>query len=112
VERVLSVVSADNYQRWFRQIWDDIPGASTKGHPAPFPVELAERLVRMFSFVGDLVLDPFMGTGTTNLAAARWGRHSIGVEIDRVYFEMAKSRLRNEAVDLYCASEVRTHVHS
>ena len=62
-------------------------GASTRQHPAPYPIELAERLVRMFSFVGDTVLDPFMGTGTTNIAAARWGRNSIGVEVDPEYFD-------------------------
>ncbi|MCI0363627.1 MAG: hypothetical protein L0219_07065, partial [Phycisphaerales bacterium] len=51
-ERLLSVISAENYQLWFRQIWADITGASTRKHPAPYPLELAERLVRMFSFVG------------------------------------------------------------
>ena len=57
-------------QLWFRSFWDDIKGASTRGgHPAPFPVELAERLVRMFSFAGDTILDPFMGQGSTNVAA-------------------------------------------
>src|SRR3990172_2682389 len=79
--RVLSVISGNNHQKWFQQIWSDVTGASTRIHPAPFPLELAERLVRMFSFVGDTVLDPFMGTGTTNIAAMRWGRNSIGVEV-------------------------------
>ncbi|HEX9727367.1 MAG TPA: site-specific DNA-methyltransferase [Gemmatimonadales bacterium] len=69
-ERVLSVISAENYQTWFRQIWHDVNGASTKDHPAPYPLALAERLVRMFSFVGDVVLDPFLGSGTTSVAAA------------------------------------------
>ena len=110
--RVLSVVSERNYQLWFRQIWTDVTGASTKDHPAPFPLELAERLVRMFSFVGDTVLDPFMGTGTTNLAAARWGRNSIGLEIDPHYFAMARDRVEEGAADLFssavvCADRVR-----
>ena len=61
-ERLLSIIGADNYQAWFRQIWSDLPGTSNRHHPAPYPVEFAERLVRMFSFVGDTVLDPFMGT--------------------------------------------------
>jgi DNA modification methylase len=107
-ERVLSVISADNYQQWFRQIWEDITGASTRSHPAPYPVELAERLVRMFSFVGDTVLDPFMGTGTTNVAAARWGRNSIGVEVDPTYFQMAGKRLSGATTDLYGSAEVLT----
>ena len=91
--RVLSLISAENHQKWFQQIWTGLTGASTKNHPAPFPSELAERLIRMFSFVGDTVLDPFMGTGTTNLAAARWGRNSIGVEVDPHYFDLARRRI-------------------
>ena len=102
----MSALSADNYQRWFRQIWADVTGASTKKHPAPFPLELAERLVRMFSFVGDVVLDPFMGTGTTNLAAARWGRNSIGVEIDESYFEAARSRMAINTADLFVTQQI------
>lgn len=107
-ERVLSVISADNYQQWFRQIWSDITGASTREHPAPYPLELAERLIRMFSFVGDTVLDPFMGTGTSNLAAARWGRNSIGTEVDPSYFRMAHSRLSSATNDLYRSVEIVT----
>lgn len=106
-ERLLSVLSADLYQTCFRQIWTDVGGASTKRHPAPFPLELAERLVRMFSFVGDTVLDPFMGTATTNLAAARWGRNSLGVEIDPAYFQMARERLTSNTTDLYLSADVR-----
>ena len=107
-ERLLSVISADNYQTWFRQIWSDLPGASTSKHPAPYPVEFAERLVRMFSFVGDTVLDPFMGTGSTNIACARWGRNSIGIEVDPKYFEMARHRIADQSVDLYTGSTVNT----
>ncbi|MDR1934927.1 MAG: site-specific DNA-methyltransferase [Candidatus Accumulibacter sp.] len=94
--RVLSVISTAHYQQWFQQIWTGVTGASTRRHPAPYPLELAERLVRMFSFVGDTVLDPFMGTGTTTVAAGRWGRNSIGVEVDPEYFRMSKSRIGQE----------------
>lgn len=80
-------------------------GASTRTHPAPFPLPLAERLIRMFSFVGDTVLDPFMGTGTTNLAAARWSRHSIGFEIELTYFQQALQRLRR-AADLFSSIHI------
>lgn len=107
-ERVLSVISADNYQRWFRQIWSDLPGTSSAHHPAPYPVEFAERLVRMFSFVGDTVLDPFMGTGTTNFACARWGRNSMGIELDEQYFEIARKKLEAHGSDLYLSSTVNT----
>lgn len=99
--RVLSVISAENHQQWFQQIWTGVTGASTKHHPAPYPLELAERLIRMFSFVGDTILDPFLGTGTTSAAASRWGRHSIGIEIDPHYFDLALKRLQEESAKLF-----------
>ncbi len=89
----LSRISKDEYFRWFSPIWSDIPGASTRDHPAPYPVELASRLVRMFSFVGDSVLDPFVGTGTTLEAAILAGRHAIGVDVEPHYLEMARRRV-------------------
>ena len=107
--RVLSVISAENHQKWFQQIWSGVTGASTRSHPAPFPLEIAERLVRMFSFVGDTVLDPFTGTGTTNVAAARCGRHSVGVEIDPVYLSMAHRRLAEATGSLFSRTAVRLH---
>jgi DNA modification methylase len=93
--RVLSLIGERDHRRWFNQIIT-LTGASTRQHPAPYPPELAERLVRMFSFVGDVVLDPFSGTGTTSVAAARWGRNSIGVEIEPTYHRLASERLRTE----------------
>ncbi len=104
--RILSVISADNYQRWFQQIWTGPTGASTRDHPAPYPIELAERLIRMFSFVGDTVLDPFMGTGTTSIAAARCGRNSIGCEVDGQYFDMAERRIRRETAGLFSNADI------
>lgn len=100
-ERILSVISGENHKVWFQQIWRGLAGASTRHHPAPFPLQLAERLIRMFSFVGDTVLDPFLGTGTTSVAAAKWGRNSIGVEVDPHYFEMASQRVHNETSGLF-----------
>jgi DNA modification methylase len=99
--RILSVIPAERHKEWFQQVWTGLTGASTRHHPAPFPLELAERLIRMFSFVGDIVLDPFMGTGTTNIAAAKWGRNSIGVEIDTKYFDMACHRFDRETHGLF-----------
>ncbi|HXH47781.1 MAG TPA: site-specific DNA-methyltransferase [Terriglobia bacterium] len=107
--RVMSVISEQNYQKWFRLVWDDLPGASTRDHPAPYPIELAERLIRMFSFAGDTVLDPFLGTGSTSIAAARCGRNSIGVEIDPHYRKMASDRLASETSGLF--SQVTLQVH-
>jgi site-specific DNA-methyltransferase (adenine-specific) len=95
-QRNASRLTKEEHQEWFRQIWT-LPGASTREHPAPFPVELAYRLVRMFSFSGDTVLDPFLGTGSTTLAAIRAGRDSIGNELDPVYFKQARERVE-EAV--------------
>ena len=105
-KRVLSVIPADKHQEWFQQIWNGLGGASTKEHPAPYPLQLAERLIRMFSFVGDTVLDPFMGTGTTSVAASSLGRNSIGVEIDPHYFAMARQRIEENATDLFAKCSV------
>jgi DNA modification methylase len=95
--RLLSLIPAANHKRWFNQIWTDIRGESTRRHPAPYPLELVDRLIRMFSFVGDTVLDPFTGTGTTSVAAACAGRSSIGIDIDPAYLDMAHQRLVHEA---------------
>jgi DNA modification methylase len=99
-QRELSRIPKDKFKEWFRQIWT-LGGASTRDHPAPFPLEMAERLVRMFSFVEDVVLDPFSGTGTTLVAAARWGRSGIGVEIDDHYYKMSIERFRRDAPGAY-----------
>ena len=91
--RLMSVISAEDHAEWFQQIWR-IGGASTKDHPAPYPLSLAERIIRMFSFVGDTVLDPFHGTGTTAAAAAACGRNSISWEIDPEYFAKSVALVR------------------
>jgi len=107
--RVLSVISKTNYKTWFQQIWTGLTGASTRNHPAPFPLELAVRLVRMFSFVGDTVLDPFLGTGTTSVACAIWGRNSLAFEVDATYFSNAVKRLEKEASGLFSDVTIREH---
>lgn len=99
-QRQASRLTKEEHQEWFQQVWN-LNGESTKYHPAPYPEKLAYRLVRMFSFVGDTVLDPFMGTGTTLLAAARCGRNSIGVEIEPAYVKSAKQRLEKELGSLF-----------
>lgn len=104
--RVLSVISGENHKEWFQQIWSGLTGASTRYHPAPYPVELAERLVRMFSFVGDTVLDPFLGTGTTTIAAAKNGRNSLGFEIDEHYFDAAHRRISDETATLFSKTQI------
>jgi len=89
----LSKIAKDDYFKWFSPIWSDVPGASTRDHPAPYPLEIAHRLISMFSFVGDTVLDPFAGTGTTAVAAAAIGRNSISVDVQDSYVLMAAKRL-------------------
>src|SRR5205823_13209251 len=95
-QRAASIIERPFFDRWFQQIWSDVAGASLKNHPAPFPTEIAYRLIRMFSFVGDTVLDPFLGTGSTMAAAVRAGRISIGNEIDPQYIKLAESKIRQE----------------
>jgi DNA modification methylase len=100
LERAFSVIPDTRHKQWFRQIWADVPGASTRHHPAPFPLELATRLIRMFSFVGDTVLDPFLGSGTTSIAAWLTGRNSVGVEIDEAYLKAATQRFHKHSAVL------------
>jgi site-specific DNA-methyltransferase (adenine-specific) len=104
-QRKLSMISKEEYSKWFQQFWN-LSGASTKNHPAPFPLELAYRLVRMFSFCGDTVVDPFCGTGTTLVAAMKAGRNSIGIEIDPEYCRMTEDRLRRENSDIFSTSSL------
>jgi modification methylase len=91
IQKALSMLQRDEMDEWMRPVWSDIRGASLRaGHPAPFPPELAERLVRMFSFAGDIILDPFAGSGST--AAIRAGRNSISIEIEQEYLNAATRR--------------------
>ena len=99
-QRRMSFIPRSYYEQWFRQIWN-LNGTSSREHPAPFPPELALRLIRMYSFVNDNVLDPFVGTGTTTLAAIKSGRNSIGYEVDPKYVQVAKERLLDESSKLF-----------
>lgn len=95
IQKALSMLTKEEMQSWLVTAWTDIKGESTRqGHPAPFPERLAERLIRLFSFAGDTVLDPFLGTGTTSVAALSSGRNSIGLEIEPKYFRMAERRIQ------------------
>jgi modification methylase len=108
-QRRLSKIGKEDFDQWFQQFWN-ITGASTKEHPAPFPLELALRAVQMFSFVGDTVLDPFCGTGTTMVSALKTGRNSIGVEIDREYCRMAAIRLQEENEPLFGKAKLQFEI--
>lgn len=94
LQKALSMLAKEEMKSWFRSIWADVPGASTRdGHPAPYPVVIAERLIKMFSFAGDTILDPFAGTGSTSQAAIMSGRNSIANEIESGYVEIARQRI-------------------
>ena len=98
LQKALSMLSRDEMKTWFRSIWSDLRGASTReGHPAPYPTEVAERLIKMFSFAGDTVLDPFAGTGSTSQAAIIAGRNSIANEIEPAYVNIARQRITKAA---------------
>jgi len=120
-QKALSMINKDEHGAWFRSIWTDVKGASTRGgHPAPYPAELAERLVRMFSFAGDVVLDPFAGSGSTSVAAMRTGRHSIGNELEPKYLRLAHTRLIEEqargphvpCTDAHVSVDDAAHIHA
>lgn len=114
-QKILSMLNKDEQRSWYRSIWTDLRGASTRsGHPAPYPTELASRLIRMFSFAGDTILDPFLGTGSTTVAAIREGRNSIGNEIDPEYLALAvRNAEQEDAKDqLFSATEAIIERHN
>ena len=94
----ISDISRQDFMDWTNGLWT-FSGESKKrtGHPAPFPIELPERCIKLFSYVDDVVLDPFLGSGTTLIAAALNNRKGIGIEVDLEYCKLAKKRLIKEA---------------
>jgi site-specific DNA-methyltransferase (adenine-specific) len=92
-----STVSKDEYMEATLDVWE-LPSesASRVGHPAPFPVELPQRLIELYTYAGDLIVDPFMGSGSTAIAAVRTGRHFVGFDTDSDYVQAAKARVEHE----------------
>jgi len=92
-----STLTADDFMASTLDLWTIPPESAHRvGHPAPFPVELPEQLIRLFTYEGDLVLDPFMGSGSTMVAAARLGRRYVGYDLDPQYVETARQRVAAE----------------
>ena len=94
-----SDITKSEFIEWTNGLWT-FPGQSKKGaggHPAPFPVELPKRCIKLFSYVDDIILDPFMGSGSAMIAAILNNRKSIGIEVDNEYCEIAKRRIFEEA---------------
>ena len=89
-----NTIGRDEFLEWTKSVWT-FPAVSAKkvGHPAPFPEELPHRLIQLYSYKGDVILDPFAGSGTTCLVAARDGRHYIGYEVSEQYVELARERI-------------------
>lgn len=108
-KRILSTIEADMHQTMFRQVWSDIDGEQRDDHPAPYPVELAERLIRMFSFVGDTVLDPFAGAGGTMVAASKIGRDSVNSELESEYVDIAADRIKSPDLSNYDSLSIETY---
>ena len=90
-----SSICKEDFLEWTKSVWT-FPAVSAKriGHPAPFPEELPHRLIQLYTFVGDVVLDPFCGSGTTCLSALKSGRHYIGYDIEEKYIQLARERIK------------------
>ena len=88
-----SKLSKDEWRKYISSIWK-FPPEHDRAHPAPFPVELPFRLIKLFSFTNDIILDPFMGSGTTALAAKMVERHFLGYELNKNYINIAEKRLK------------------
>lgn len=90
-------LTRDHFMAITTDVWEIAPESARRvGHPAPFPVELPERLIHLYTYIDDLVLDPFMGVGTTAVAAVRTGRHYAGYDTDPEYVEAAARRVEGE----------------
>lgn len=92
-----SFIWADDFMQRTLDVWEIAPESATRvGHPAPFPVELPQWLIELYTYEDDLVLDPFLGSGSTLVAAARLGRRGVGFDTDPEYVELARRRLADE----------------
>jgi len=89
-----NTITKEQFMEWTKSVWTINPESARKvGHPAPFPVELPHRLIQLYTYQGDVILDPFMGSGTTAIAASNAGRKYIGYEIDPEYIRLAEKRI-------------------
>jgi site-specific DNA-methyltransferase (adenine-specific) len=90
-------LSRDEFMEATTDVWEIPPESATRvGHPAPFPIALPERLIHLYTYYDDLVLDPFVGSGTTAVAAVRTGRHYAGYDMDAAYVDRARARVQRE----------------
>ncbi|MDD3554548.1 MAG: site-specific DNA-methyltransferase [Deltaproteobacteria bacterium] len=93
-EGKFDTITREQFMEWTKSVWVMNPESAKKvGHPAPFPVELPYRLIQLYTFTDDIVLDPFMGSGSTAIAALQSGRRYVGYEIDSKYIKLAEARI-------------------
>lgn len=91
-----STISREEFLEWTKSVWSFPAESATRvGHPAPFPVELPLRLIKLYTFEGEVVLDPFMGSGTTAIAALQTNRYFIGYEVEPEYVQLAEGRIKD-----------------
>ena len=95
----ISTISKEEFVKFTDSIWQMKPETKKIGHPAPFPVELPYRLIQLYSYQDDVVLDPFMGSGTTGVACKKTNRKFIGIEKEKTYFDIAKKRVEDAQKD-------------
>jgi site-specific DNA-methyltransferase (adenine-specific) len=95
-----SNITRDEFLEWTNAVWNFTGESRNRiGHPSPFPIELPRRCIKLFSFIGDVVLDPFLGSGTTLIACLETERKGIGVEIDEKYCRLAVKRLKQYGIE-------------
>jgi len=100
IKKGRSTISRDEFLEFTKSVWT-FPAVSAKeiGHPAPFPVELPYRCIQLYTYEGEVVLDPFMGSGQTAIAAIKTGRYYVGYEIEQKYVKLAEKRIREFLID-------------
>ncbi len=96
-----STITKEEFLEFTKSVWA-FPSVSARkvGHPAPFPVELPYRLIQLYTFEGEIVLDPFMGGGQTAIAAMKTSRHYVGYDVDEEYVKLAENRIREFSLEL------------
>jgi len=101
-----STINKEEFLEWTKSVWSFPAESATRvGHPAPFPVELPLRLIKLYTFEGEVVLDPFIGSGTTAIACLRTNRHFVGYDIEKQYVDMANRRIQNDLREIKAQKE-------
>jgi site-specific DNA-methyltransferase (adenine-specific) len=101
-----STISRDEFLEFTKSVWT-FPAESARrvGHPAPFPLELPYRLIQLYTFIEDVILDPFIGSGQSAISAVKTGRHYVGYEINEQYAKLARDRI-NDFQYTHCSPQL------